>query len=214
MRLYLSSYKLGNQPNRLVQLFGKGARVAVIYNACDFSEDPIVRGKYLEVQLQMLRDVGFEPTEIDLREYFGGKNDLNGTLRKFHAIWVPGGNVFILRRAMKQSGFDQVIKELLSKDVLAYGGFSAGACVTTPTLKGIDIMDHPDVIPKGYESEIVWDGLNLVDYSIVPHFDSDHPEVELAGKAVEYFKKNNLPHHVLRDGEVILIDGSSSEFLN
>ena len=214
MRLYLSSYKLGNQPDQLVKLFGEGARVAVIYNACDFSEDPVVRSKYLEVQLQMLRDAGFEPTEVDLREYFDSKNDLGSTLRKFDALWIPGGNAFILRRAMKQSGFDQIIKGLLEEDTLAYGGFSAGAVVATPTLNGIDILDDPNVVPAAYKSEVVWDGLGLIDYSIVPHFESDHRETEFASKAVEYFKKNVLPYRTLHDGDVILVNGSSTEFLN
>ena len=51
-------------------------------------------------------------------------------------IWVNGGNVFLLRRAMQQSGLDNVIIERKSDDGFVYSGYSAGACVVGPTLRG------------------------------------------------------------------------------
>ena len=51
----------------------------------------------------------------------------------------------------------------------------------------------------------VWEGLNLIDYSIVPHYQSDHPETELANKVVEQHEKDGIPFRALKDGEVIII---------
>jgi len=43
-------------------------------------------------------------------------------------IWINGGNAFPLRRAMRQSGFDEVAWALLASDEIVYVGFSAATC--------------------------------------------------------------------------------------
>ena len=39
MKLYLSSYKFGDDPNKLAQLASSNKRIALIANALDFSND-------------------------------------------------------------------------------------------------------------------------------------------------------------------------------
>ncbi|MDQ6985333.1 MAG: hypothetical protein Q9M91_01745 [Candidatus Dojkabacteria bacterium] len=39
MKLYLSSYQLGDNPERLAELFSKNKKVGVIMNALDWSTD-------------------------------------------------------------------------------------------------------------------------------------------------------------------------------
>ena len=113
-------------------------------------------------------------------------------------------NAFVLRRAMKQSGFDDVITGMLERDEIVYGGFSAGAVVATPTLRGIELMDDPAAVPAGYDPEVVWDGLGLIDYSIVPHFRSPHVESAAAERAVRHMMGRGMRYRALRDGEVIV----------
>lgn len=105
---------------------------------------------------------------------------------------------------MRQSGLDEILREHISDDEIVYGGFSAGACVVGPTLKGVDLVDDPNVVPKGYEKEVIWDGVGLVDFSFAPHFQSYHPESEAMNKVVEFYKTNNMPFRALKDGEVII----------
>lgn len=88
---------------------------------------------------------------------------------------------------------------------LIYGGWSAGAVVAGPTLRGIEIMDDPYIVAESYQIEPVWDGLGLVDFSIVPHFESDHPEAEAAARAHEHMTATGIPHRTMRDGEVIIV---------
>jgi len=128
-------------------------------------------------------------------------------------VWVCGGNSFILRRAIAQSGFDEAITDLLAADEIVYGGFSAGACVVTPSLMGIDLCDDPEVVPEGYQEEVIWDGLGLVDYSIVPHYKSDHPESAVLDETATFLEDRGMPFKTLRDGEVIVVDGESEELL-
>jgi dipeptidase E len=65
MRLYLSSFKLGNQPARLVSLVGRGKRVALIMNALDNGQE--ARDKWLASQMEALHQLGFVVEELDLR---------------------------------------------------------------------------------------------------------------------------------------------------
>lgn len=203
MKLYLSSFHLGNKSKQLSQLF-KNKKVTLISNALDFSSDLERRKKSTEVELQDLRSVGLLPEKIDLRDYFGKKSELKNKLKEFGGIWVRGGNSFVLRRAMSYSGLDEILINMEKNNSFVYSGYSAGACVVTPTLKGIDLADDPQITPDGYQSEIIWKGLGLVDYSITPHYRSNHPESTMIEKSVEYFKKNKMPYKTLKDGEVFI----------
>ena len=94
---------------------------------------------------------------------------------------------------------------------MVYGGYSAGICILTPTLRGLELVDDADFVPDGYDSEIIWDGLGIVPYSIAPHYKSDHPESPAIDNTVEYFKEKNMPFKTLRDGEAIVIDGDKEQ---
>jgi dipeptidase E len=129
---------------------------------------------------------------------------LRAALAAYDMVWAVGGNAFILRRAMKQSGFDDVITGMLERDEIVYGGYSAGAVVAAPSLEGIHLMDDPDDAPSGYDPETVWDGLGLIDHAIVPHYRSPHPETAAADRAVRHLMGRGLRYRALRDGEAIV----------
>ena len=128
MRAYLSSFRLGNQPQRLVELVRDSNRAAVVLNACDLLSDEERRMR-AQQEMAALEALGFSATEIDLRRYFTNRDrgrELGALLAAHGLVWVRGGNSFVLRRAMKASGLDWVIRDLLEDDVLVYGGFRAG----------------------------------------------------------------------------------------
>jgi dipeptidase E len=213
MRLFLSSYRIGSHPEKLVELVGDNKKVADITNAGDLLT-PIEIQERLEEDRVMFNDLRLDSEHLDLRNYFEkDPNVLEKKLRTYGLIWVRGGNVFNLRQAMKRSGFDDVIKKLLNEDALAYGGYSAGACVMTPSLKGIDIVDDPNAFPEGYEHKIIWEGLDIIPYEIAPHYQSDHPESAGIDKVVAYYEDNKISYKALQDGEAIVINGDKEEFL-
>lgn len=209
MRLYLSSFKIGNHPEKLVELTGHGKNVAVILNALDHK--PETRDKFLLSEIKMLSDLGFKPEELDLRNYFGKADELEKYLKRKDLVWINGGNTFLLRRAMKQSGFDKIITALLKEDAIVYAGFSAACAVLYKDLHGIDFSDDPKIIAEGYNKEIEWSGFGLINFSIAVHYNSEHPESEETDKEIDYYKKNNIPFKPLRDGEVIIINGDKIE---
>ena len=206
MKLYLSSYRLGNETDKLVSMIQENKRAAVIFNALDFSCDLERKRSTINRELNGLAELGLDPEEFDLRPYFGKPKLLKEKISRFGLIWAIGGNTFVLRRAMNQSGFDQFLIENRNNNTFVYAGYSAGVCVLAPTLRGIDLVDDPEVVPEDYQGDIIWEGLSLINYCIAPHYKSDHYESELIDKTVEYFLENKILFKVLRDGEVIIIE--------
>lgn len=209
MKLYLSSFLLGDNPQRLVELAGSNKKISLILNALDNKSE--AREKYLTSQTEGLSALGFEVTELDLRDYFNKREALKQFLVDQGAVWVNGGNTFVLRRAMKYSGFDKIISERILDNTIVYGGFSAGVVLLYKDLHGLDIIDDPNEISEGYDKEIVWEGLDLINFAIAVHYDSDHPESDMMDQEIEFYKTNSIPYKTLRDGEVIIINGGSFE---
>jgi dipeptidase E len=203
MKLYLSSFRLGNHPERLIELLSSNTKTAVIVNAIDETTEQ-VRKLGVERELNDLLSLGLNAEECDLRDYFGKKAELKNHLNHYGLVWIRGGNTFVLRRAMNESGLDEVLKEKKTDKDFVYAGYSAAICVLAPTLKGLEFVDDPSIVPFGYQPEIIWDGLDLLPYSIAPHYRSDHPESPAVEKLVQYFTQHNIPFKSLHDGEVII----------
>jgi dipeptidase E len=196
---------MGDRFDELVAFAGSGARVAVVSNALDGIPADL-RGQYQGFDARAhFNDHGLDAFDIDLRDYFDASQKLTGVLSDVRLIWAVGGNAFLLRRAMRQSGLDDLIVKRVGDGSLIYGGWSAGACVAGASLQGIDIMDDPPLAPAGYDPNIIWEGMGLVDFIIVPHYSSNHPEADLAAAAVKWLKHAALPFQAIRDGEVIVL---------
>ena len=214
MKLYLSSYRLGDYGEKLKGLVNKpNAKVAVSVNALDWSDDLSRVNANLNRELEDMRSLGFKPEALDLRNYFG-KNNLLEKMKQYDAIWVSGGNTFILAKAYKQSGFDKVLDELVDTDKLVYAGYSAAFCVLAPSLKGVEIVDDKDVQADGYEPGEVWEGFGLIDFYPIVHFRSDHDESDSVEVEYEYIKSNKINFKTFKDGDVYLVDGSDARVLS
>lgn len=204
MKLYLSSYRLGNKESFLKEWAKKhDNRVLIIINAQDMYLDDEDREIRNMNKCEDLIRVGFVPTILDLRKYFNNENKLREDIKGYHAFYVIGGNTFILRRSMKLSGFDNYLKEIVNMPDYLYIGYSAGICVLAPSLHGIDLEDEPDIDPYNY-GKIIWDGLGFLEYTPIPHYGSLYSPK--ASDTVSYMKEHNIKYKTLRDGEVIITD--------
>ena len=206
MKFYLSSYKLGNKPERLVELFNDNKRVGYIPNAVDLweSKKPQKRKDMEQKQLSDLQSLGLEPEILDLREYFGKKELLEQKLQTLGGLWINGGNTFVLRQAMALSGMDDLLIGLLETNFV-YAGFSAAGCVAGPTLKTLQIVDEPVIAYENIQ-DIIWEGLGFTTEVFMPHYDSDHPESEDISKEIALCKQKNIPYKPLRDGDVWIFE--------
>ncbi|MEV5569339.1 Type 1 glutamine amidotransferase-like domain-containing protein [Spirillospora sp. NPDC052269] len=204
MRLYLSSFRTGDRPDLLLGLCGGHREVAVIANAIDAAPEE-TRREGVRREISALDDLGLKGTEIDLREFAGRPGELADELGRFPVVWVRGGNVFPLRYAMARSGADVLLTKLVQDDAIVYAGYSAGACVLAPSLRGLEACDDPDAAP-----EAIWDGLGILGFAFVPHVDTPgHPESEVLTRVAADYRANGVPHRALRDGQVLVIDGTS-----
>ena len=206
VKLYLSSYRLGKESHRLVPVAERNNHAVIIPNALDAFDVPDQRDETLSRESRDLEQLGFSVEILDLREYFGKQVVLKDKLRDVGFVWTVGGNVFVLRAAMQESGLDAILIFNMREQHFVYGGYSAGACVTGPTLRGLELVDDCKAKPEGYPKKTIWEGIGLIDYCIAPHYQSDHPESELIEKTVRYFNKHDIPYKALRDGEVVVVE--------
>ena len=202
MKLYLSSFRIGDRAKEL-QLLAAGRKIGFIPNALDHVEEE-ARAVSNAKSLGEVRDLGLDVIPLDLREFFGDKAGLRVRLASLGGVWVRGGNTFVLRQAMHLSGFDHLLMEVAGTDFL-YGGYSAGVCVLAARLDGLHHVDDPTVCPYP-DSRVIWEGLGILDYLVLPHYKSAHPESENIDRDVDYCTKNGIPFRALRDGEVIIED--------
>lgn len=211
MRLYLSSHGFGNHLERLQQMVGDNKKVLFIDNAKDdLSAEE--RQAHVDEKRAEFEEAGFEFYELDLRKYFGKAELLSKIVAGAGLVWVSGGNTFIVRRALKYSGLDEILMNDLRKDLFVYGGSSAGSIIMTKTLRGTEMGDDPYVAPEGYEQEIIWNGLGMIYPQLVPHYQSAWFGNE-AQAMIDYFEDNGLKYKGLKDGEVYIVDGEFEERL-
>ena len=138
MKFYLSSFMFGSETEKLKTLLPPAGKIGHINNANDVTE--ITTKKIPELQsqeIEQLNHLGFNAAPLNLRDYFNEEEKLKERLSNLDGVWVSGGNTFVLRQAMKLSGFDIVFDELKSRNNFLYAGYSAGICVLCDSLKYI-----------------------------------------------------------------------------
>lgn len=203
MRLYLSSQRVGNTPEELIKLFNGGTRIAVIANGA-YLDDLAKQRDRVESELAELHGIGLEPSELDLRDYFGERDRLRSVLAGFDGLWVLGGNVLVLRTAFSESGADEIVRDRLADDSLVYAGYSAGACLLGPRFPLLDELFVRGL--PGYPDELVTTGLGIVSFTISPHYGAERGAAG-ATRVTDYYIEHHIPFIALRDGQAIVVDG-------
>jgi dipeptidase E len=213
MRLIITSYRFGKHEAEILKFLNKINKVAVITNAKDY-KTPGDRESKIDENFEYFRSIGLEPTEIDLRPYFN-KSGAEKLLSKHNFIWLAGGNVFLLRRALRYTGLDRYLYDAARKNELVLGGESAGAIIMGPTLKYSEMDTHedsPTYIPKGYEKKILWEGFEFINYVPVPHYKTPDYGLEI-DEYIAKLDQNKLPYKAMTDDQAIIINGFKEEFL-
>jgi dipeptidase E len=207
MKYYLSSYKFGNKVDKLKLMIPNNNKIGHINNSRDFiGRDPERAKKNQDDEIIFLNSIGFEAEILDLNDYFEKENKLRKKINSLGALWVSGGNTFVLRQAMKLSGFENIFNELKHKEDFLYAGYSAGICVLSTSFKSIDQVDDPYNFPYEGIDKPIWEGLAIFDYAFMPHYDSDHPESELIEKEIQRCIDKKWLFKALKDGDVIIIE--------
>lgn len=205
MRLFLSSYRFGADPDLFLRVVRAPGRIAVIANAAD-AWPSTARAAAVTSELGPLRSLGFVPEELDLRDHVGDPNSLRERLIRFPTVWVRGGNTFVLRAQLARSGGDSVLTDLVRENRIAYGGYSAGACVATPSLRGLEFSDDPAEVRSACDRDVVWDGLGWVDHAIVPHAGPSALADDGVDRTLRYLRERDIRYLALTDDDALVVD--------
>lgn len=163
MKLYLSALGIPNT-HAYLALFARKSPQHVVVVPTAWNVAPSAKSApFIAATTAVFDGLGFTHETLDLATCTPAS--MHQALARATAIWITGGNTFYLNYWMRESGFDKLLPELLKRGVV-YGGESAGAVVAGKTLHGIEILDDPADAP-----ELIWPGLGLVDYGIIPHWD-------------------------------------------
>lgn len=198
-RLFLASVA-ANIIEKLIEIIPKPpnqTKVAFVPTAAD----PYDYKWFLNDDLLKLKEKGFTVREVDIKNKT--KQELLNELKNIDIIFVAGGNTFYLLEKFRENGFDKLVKEFIQKGVI-YVGSSAGATLAGPTIEPVKVFDDPAQAPslKSFE------GLSLVDFVILPHFNSDdevnRPKYE---KIINEYTKKRHKIIALTDNQAILAEG-------
>ena len=171
---------------------------------------PELNKNYLMKDKDGMKDLGFDVEDIDIE----GKNqmELREIFKDKEIIYVQGGNAFYLLKAVKESGFDQVVKDLINQGKI-YIGVSAGSYIACPTIEQAK-WKHQDRNHCGLTD---LKALNLVPFLITAHFEEKYrPVIEQAAKACRYpiVALNDTQAILIEDEKYKLVGKGKKEFFN
>lgn len=157
--------------------------------------------KYLEAHKQAMKDKGYWFEEIDVE----GKSeeDLRQAVSRNNVIHIEGGNTFYLLKAVKETGFDKILKEAIDSGVV-YVGTSAGSYIACPT---IETSTWGPVVKDRHGLE------DLTALSFVPFIMRVHYTDDVKDLIAEKKKTASHPLRILRDGQAILVQDENYKFI-
>jgi len=207
VKLFLSSQAISpEQAPHLIKLVGKPAKnikIAVIENAADVEEGPkawLIRNR------QMIESHGFNVEYVDLRKYARDLGALRTKLANKDVVWFGGGNTFYLRWLLRDTGIENIIKDLV-KNGKVYGGGSAGAIIAGPTLHYFEAADDPKVSPG-----VIYEGLSLTGKVVVPHADNARYAAITQG-INDKLKADGYRTVLLTDVQALVVDGNEERVI-
>ena len=205
MKLLLASGGISNKSieNELKRLINKKDfnNVKMLYCITASNYDGGNMSDWLIDDLIYFKNAGFE---IDICDINGiNKEKFIPRFEWADVFFFEGGNTQWLREAIRKSGLEKNLEELLKNKV--WIGASAGSCVLCPTVVNScqDLFDETiDILPN--------DGLNLVDFQFIPHLNSEFfPKIRIenlnnASKSLEQIDGKKM--YILDDNGAVVVD--------
>ncbi|XP_016985512.1 probable alpha-aspartyl dipeptidase [Drosophila rhopaloa] len=138
------------------------------------------------------------------------KPDREKALKEAQAIFVGGGNTFVLLRTLYEMQLLDPIRELVLQRGLPYVGSSAGTNVATRSIHTTN--DMPVAYPPSFEA------LALVPFNINPHYldpesGSQHKGETRDERIEEFVAYHGLPVLGLREGTSVRVQGEKATLL-
>lgn len=120
-------------------------------------------------------------------------------LRRANILFITGGNTCLLMSNLRRSGLDAEIMAFTHKEHYVLAGYSAGAMILTPSIEYEVLAFDPEANNDAGLSD--FQGLNLLDFEIAPHYIDEDNELLTA-----YRKTRNHQVRALTDDEFLVIE--------
>ena len=153
--------------------------------------------KYIHLTQKVFEDFGYKVENFDISAF--PEEVAKEKLLEAEIVFISGGNTFYLLQELKKKNLISYLKERIGKGLI-YIGESAGSVITAPNIEYASVMDDKTLAEELDD----YNGLNLVDFYIVPHFEEE-PFVESSRKIVELYK-DKLDLKLINNKEIILVE--------
>lgn len=150
---------------------------------------------------EIIKENGYDMEDFDIEGKT--KEEIKDFFKDKNVIHIEGGNTFYLLKAIRETGFADILKELLDEGRV-YIGTSAGSYIMCPT---IEVSDWN---PDGKDRFGVTDftALNYVPFFLKVHYKDEQEETVRKGiKTLKY------PIHILKDGQGMFCEDGVCKFI-
>ncbi|MCX6712662.1 MAG: Type 1 glutamine amidotransferase-like domain-containing protein [Candidatus Vogelbacteria bacterium] len=172
-------------------------RIGYVTTASKASRDQ----SFFEEVKERIRVSGYSIDEIDIEGK--SKNELRAFFKDKNVIEVEGGNTFYLLKAVRESGFADVLREMLD-DGKIYIGTSAGSYIMCPTI---------EVSTWNKDGKDRFGVTDFTALAYVPFVLKVHYKDEAESLIREKKQKLKYPLRILRDGQGILVEDGEFAFV-
>lgn len=203
MNLLLLSINSGAVPDFLAQCTGKQPRQIRLGYITDAAEGM----PFAAVEREGVEALGYDVIDICARR--STAEDFASLLDTLDAIYVAGGETFVLLEALRSNGTGDLLADRV-RTGLPYIGCSAGSIIAGPTITPAELMDDRESAP-GLLSD---DGLNLIDKVVIPHADGQLPPYppELIERIISTYG-DRYPLLTLRDDQALWVTSDTSKVI-